>query len=351
MAGCITPRGCTYRASTIWEVLWVLVVVVSTLSSPQHLMASAPKEPYKDARLMLHTLVEIKVYGDNPADAVNEAFSEIERVNRLLNNYHPESEVSLINTSAGINEVPVSPQTLEALMGAQYYGRLTGGALDITIGPLLEVWGFLKEVPSLEADQPSSKELDKARQIVDYNSIRLDAIRGTAMLLKRGMRTDAGSFTKGYAVDRAAAILKKAGIKQALITAGGTIMALGKKPGGKSWQVGIRHPRQQGKLIGSISLEDQAISTSGDYERFYQFKGRRICHIIDPRSGQPVEAVQSISVIAPSAMASDALSTALFVLGPQEGIALVNNLPDTEALVVDQEGAQHRSRHWPGQQH
>ena len=351
MAGFMVLRGYIYRASTIRGILWVLVVVVSTLSAPQHLRGSDLKEPYKDARLMLHTLVEIKVYGDNPADAVNAAFNEIERVNRLLNNYDPESEVSLINTSAGINEVPVSPETLEALMGAQYYGRLTGGALDITIGPLLELWGFLKEAPSLETDRPSAKELDKTRQIVDYNSINLDAIRGTAMLLKPGMRIDAGSFTKGYAVDRAAGLLKKAGIKQALITAGGTIMALGKKPGGKSWQVGVRHPRRQGELIGSVPLEDQAISTSGDYERFYQFKDRRICHIIDPRSGQPIEAVQSISVITPSAMGSDALSTALFVLGPKEGLALVNNLPDTEALVVDQDGVQHRSRNWPGHQH
>ena len=351
MAGFMAPRGYTYRASTIRRILWVLVVVVSAFSAPQHLRGSDLTEPYKDARLMLHTLVEIKVYGDNPADAVNEAFSEIERVNRLLNNYDPESEVSLINTSAGLNEVPVSPETLEALMGAQHYGRLTGGALDITIGPLLELWGFLKEAPSLETDQPSPKELDKTRKIVDYNSIRLDAIRGNAMLLKTGMRIDAGSFTKGYAVDRAAGILKKAGIKQALITAGGTIMALGKKPGGKSWQVGIRHPRKQGELIGSVPLEDQAISTSGDYERFYQFKDRRICHIIDPRSGQPIEAVQSISVIAPSAMASDALSTALFVLGPKEGLALVNNLLDTEALVVDQKGVQHKSPDWPGHQH
>jgi thiamine biosynthesis lipoprotein len=351
MAGLMPPRGYTYRVLTILGILWVLVVVVLTLSAPHPLMGSDLTEPYKDARVMLHTLVEIKVYGDNPAGAVNAAFNEIERVNRLLNNYDPESEVSLINKTAGLNEVPVSPETLEALMGAQYYGKLTGGALDITIGPLLELWGFLKETPSLETDRPSSKELDKIRQIVDYNLIRLDAIRGKAMLLKPGMRIDAGSFTKGYAVDRAADLLKKAGIKQALITAGGTIMALGKKPGGKSWQVGIRHPRRQGKLIGSVPLEDQAISTSGDYERFYQFKDRRICHIIDPRSGQPIEAVQSISVITPSAMASDALSTALFVLGPKEGFALVNNLPDTEVLVVDQEGIQHRSRGWPGHQH
>ena len=344
------PRGQSYVVFFVTGILWGLVALTSSLLAPQHLLGSSLPEPYTDARLMLHTLVEIKAYGDTVESAVSSAFNEIERINQLLNNYDPGSEVSLINTTAGLNQVPVSPETLEALMGAQFYGKLTGGALDITIGPLLELWGFLQEDPALASDRPSSKELDKIRQIVDYNAIRLDAIRGTAMLMKTGMRIDAGAFTKGYAVDRAAGMLKKAGVRQALISAGGTIMALGKKPGGKSWQVGIRHPRQQGKLIGSVSLEDQAISTSGDYERFYQFKGRRICHIIDPRSGQPIEAVQSISVIAPSAMASDALSTALFVLGPLEGLALVNNLPDTEALVVDQEGVQHTSRGWPAHQ-
>ena len=113
-------------------------------------------------------------------DAVSAAFNEIERINQLLNNYDPLSEVSLINTTAGFNKVPVSPETLEALMGAQFYGKLTGGALDITIGPLLELWGFLQEDPSLASDWPSAKELDKTRQIVDYKAIRLDAIRGTA---------------------------------------------------------------------------------------------------------------------------------------------------------------------------
>jgi thiamine biosynthesis lipoprotein len=300
---------------------------------------------------MLHTLVEIKAYGDNVEDAVNAAFSEIERINLFLNNYDPKSEVSLINKTAGLKEVVISPETLEALMGALFYGGLTDGALDITIGPLLELWGFTQEEPTREAAPPSPNELDKTRQLVDFRALRLDAINGTAMLLKRGMWIDAGSFTKGYAVDRAAHVLKKNGVKHALITAGGTILAVGKKSSGKYWQVGIRHPRQEGRLLSSVAIEDQAISTSGDYERFYRFKDRRICHIIDPRSGQPIEAVQSISVIAPSAMASDALSTALFVLGAHQGLLLVNNLPDTEALLVDQEGAQHKSRGWSAHNH
>jgi thiamine biosynthesis lipoprotein len=189
--------------------------------------------------------------------------------------------------------------------------------------------------------------LDQTRQLVDYRLVHLDAIKGTARLAKGGMWIDVGSFTKGYVVDRAAQVLKKRGITQALITAGGTVLALGKKPGGLPWQVGVRHPRKEGELLATISLEGQAISTSGDYERFYRHNGQRLCHIIDPRTGRPVEAVRSISVIAPTAMASDALSTALFVLGAQEGLSLVKNLPGIEAMVVDQEGKIHLSPNWP----
>jgi thiamine biosynthesis lipoprotein len=161
------------------------------------------------------------------------------------------------------------------------------------------------------------------------------------------MWIDVGSFTKGYVVDRAAQVLNKQGVTQALITAGGTISALGTKNSGLPWQVGVRHPRKEGELLDTVPLEGGAISTSGDYERFYRRGGRRLCHIIDPRSGRPVEAVRSISVIAPTAMASDVLSTALFVLGTKEGLSLVENLPGVEAMIVDQEGGVHCSPGWP----
>ena len=321
------------------------------LLAPFKLGGAPLPEPYRETRMALHTLVEIKAYGDNVEGAVNAAFKEMERINLLLNNYDPQSEVSLVNSAAGLKEVPVSPETLEALLGAQFYGRLTGGALDITIGPLLTLWGFTREIPAPDGGPPSAHELEKTRWLVDYASLRLDAIKGTALLPRAGMWIDCGSFTKGYAADRAVLVLKKHGVTSALIAAGGTIVAMGKKPGGNPWQVGIRHPRQQGALLGSVPLEWQAVSTSGDYERFYLVNDRRISHIIDPRSGQPAEAVQCISVIAPTAAASDALSTALFVLGSEEGINLVNSLPDTEALIIDGEGIQHQSRGWPGMRH
>ena len=301
---------------------------------------------YREAHPMLHTFVEIKAFGDSAKEAVGAVFKEMERVNRLLNNYDPKSDVSKINSAAGQKAVSVSPETIEALAGAKYYGDLSGGALDITVGPLLKVWGFAQEAPGIQ-ETPLASSLDKANLLVNYRLIHLDAIKGVARLPQKGMWIDTGSFAKGYVVDRAARLLKSQGINHALITAGGTIMAVGKKVGDTRWRVGIRHPREEGKLLGSVSLDDQAVSTSGDYERFYRYKDRRICHIIDPRSGQPVEAVQGISVIAPTAMASDALSTSLFVLGVRDGLALIKNLPETEAMIVDRDGRTHHSPGWP----
>ena len=328
----------------IWLLFLFLVTVPLQLTS--RLMASAP-EPYNRSRLMLHTFVEIKAYGDNAETATGAAFKEIERVNNLLNNYDPKSEISQINNSAGQKAVGISPETLEALALAKNFASLSGGALDITVGPLLKLWGFAQEEPGTTTGSPLPHVLDQTRKLVDYRLIQLDAIKGTARLAKTGMWIDVGSFTKGYVVDRAAQILKKQGVTQALVTAGGTILALGTKTGGMPWQVGVRHPRKEGKLLDTIPLKGGAISTSGDYERFYRHQGRRLCHIIDPRSGRPVEAVRSISVIAPTAMASDALSTSLFVLGTEEGLSLVKNLPGVEAMIVDQEGKVHYSPDWP----
>jgi thiamine biosynthesis lipoprotein len=329
----------------IYRLLPLPLFFILLLFPPQ--IVGSTIEPYVQTRLMLHTTVEIKAYGENVASAVEDALSEMERVNRLLNNYDPSSEVSRINNAAGSKAVAISPETTEALSGARHYGDLTGGALDITIGPLLKLWGFTKEEPGISSDLPSAHSLGQAKDLVDYRLIHLDTTTHTAMLTKKGMWIDAGSFTKGYVADRAALVLKKQGISQALISAGGTILAVGKKPDGASWQVGVRHPRKADKLLDAIPLENQAVSTSGDYERFYQHGGRRINHIIDPRSGRPVDAVQSISVIAPTGMASDALSTALFVLGTQKSLSLVKDLPGVEIMIIDQEGKEYLSPGWP----
>lgn len=306
-----------------------------------------------ESRPLLHTFVEIKAYGEGAHEAIEAAFAEMKRVNDLLNNYDADSEVSKINRSAGGEPVPVSPETMEALQVALQFGSLTGGALDITVGPLLQLWGFAQEKPGLAGGEPDRAAIKKAKQLVDYRAVELvndrrpeQSVR-TARLKKGGMWIDVGSFSKGYVADRAIQVLKQRGIKNALISAGGTICAIGRKANGSHWKVAVRHPRKEDAMLTFISLKEGAVSTSGDYERFYEKKGKRRGHIIDPRTGAPVERMQSVSVLAKAGVDSDALSTALFVLGPDKGIALVNRLPDVAALLVSNTGRVVMSNNWP----
>jgi thiamine biosynthesis lipoprotein len=306
-----------------------------------------------ESRPLLHTFVEIKAYGDNAREAIEAAFAEMSRVNDLLNNYDSGSEVSNINRNAGGEPVPISPETMEALQAALKFSSLSGGALDITVGPLLQLWGFAQENPGLAGGEPDRAAIKKAKTIVDYRAVELvstlqaaQSVR-TARLRKSGMWIDVGSFSKGYAADRAMTVLKQRGIKNALISAGGTICAIGCKANGAPWKVAVRHPRKDDTMLTFIALQDGAVSTSGDYERFYEKKGKRRGHIIDPRTGAPVERMQSVSVIAKTGVDSDALSTALFVLGPDKGIALVNRLPGVAALLVSHAGNVVMSSAWP----
>jgi thiamine biosynthesis lipoprotein len=309
------------------------------------LLCAGTTELVSRSRPMLHTFVEIKAWGDNAEKAIEEAFAEMERINSLLNNYDPNSEVSRINQNAGGKAVAISPETMDALKQAVTFCAMTEGALDITIGPLLKIWGFGTDIVGLSTAEPDAEAIRRAKSLVDYRALELaeqagtdGALKRTARLAKKGMWIDVGSFSKGFVADRAMVVLKKRGLHNALVIAGGTVCAIGHKPDGSLWQVGVQHPRKPEGLMAVVSLKDSSISTSGDYEIYYEKKGKRRGHIIDPRTGAPVPRLQSASVIAPDGMTSDALSTSLFVLGPENGIRLVKKLPGVEALIVSEGG-------------
>ena len=313
---------------------------------------SGPPEIIARSKPMLHTFVEIKAWGNNADATIEEAFSEMERVNSLLNTYDPGSDVSHINQQAGGAPVPLSPETMEALKRAVFFCSITNGALDITVGPLLKLWGFGRDVVGLSGSEPDTQTIRRAKSRVNYREIELvetpmaGTVQRTGRLAKKGMWIDVGSFSKGFVADKAMAVLKKRGIQNALVITGGTVCALGKKPDGTHWQVGVQHPRKQGGLLTVISLQNSSTSTSGDYENFYKKNGKRRTHIIDPRSGMPVLYMQSVSVIAPDGMTSDALSTALFVLGPEQGMRVVESLRGVEALIVSEGGKISCSKGW-----
>ena len=329
---------------------WSIIIMVCCLCSPAF---SGPPEIIARSKPMLHTFVEIKAWGNNADAIIEEAFSEMERVNSLLNTYDPGSDVSHINQQAGGAPVPLSLEAMEALKRAVFFCSITGGALDITVGPLLKLWGFGRDDVGLSGSEPDAQTIRRAKSRVNYREIELvetpmaGTVQRTGRLAKKGMWIDVGSFSKGFVADKAMAVLKKRGIQNALVITGGTVCALGKKPDGTHWQVGVQHPRKQGGLLTVISLQNSSTSTSGDYENFYKKNGKRRTHIIDPRSGMPVPYMQSVSVIAPDGMTSDALSTALFVLGPEQGMRLVESLRGAEALIVSAGGKISCSKGWP----
>ncbi len=333
---------------------WRHVLLAGALIAVTCRPVCAAENYAEDTRSLLHTVVTVKAYGKRASEALEAAYAEMKRVNDLLNNYDPKSEISAVNTHAGTGRVGISSETAAALKFAKHYGTVTGGAFDVTIGPLLRLWGFAAEVPGLQGAEPDSRAIEDARECVDFRAIEIvrtgDAGKTgyRAGLPRKGMWIDVGAFSKGYVADKGMAVFEKFGIHHALIAAGGTICTMGEKQDTASpWTIGIRHPRKDQTFMTVLELKNMSVSTSGDYERFYRSRGKRRTHIIDPRTGRPVSHTQSVTVLAPDGRTSDALSTALFVLGAEKGTALVDSLEGVESLIVTSSGKIVFSADWP----
>jgi thiamine biosynthesis lipoprotein len=294
--------------------------------------------------MIMGTSVEIVVSQTSSAGAegaMAAAFREVERVDRLMSHYRPESEVSQITRHAGEKEIPVSPETMEVVERAIYFSRLSGGAFDVTIGPVFRLWNFR------EAKIPEEKRLQENLKKVDYRKIRVDRVKSSIYLETRGMELDLGGIAKGYAVDRASAVLRKEGIENFLVAAGGDLTVSGEKGTGVPWTIGIQHPRLPSELIAKLRPARAAVSTSGDYKKFFFQGGERYHHILTPSTGLPARECQSVTIMAPSAMDADALATSVFVLGPKQGFALLEGLADVHAIIVDRRGSVLLSPRWP----
>ncbi len=274
--------------------------------------------------------------------AADAAFREIRRLETLMSTYLPESDVSRVNRAAGGGWTAVDAEVLRVIREALRYARLTGGAFDITFKPLARVWHF--EPGSVP---PPPAALQKVLPLVDYRAVLIDG-EGRVRLERPGMAIGLGGIAKGYAADRAADVLQQMGIANATINAGGDVRVLGRPSPERVWHIGIQHPRNPRALLEEISLSAGAVATSGDYERFFVHEGVRYHHLLDVRTGLPARGCMSVTVIAESAMAADALSTAAFVLGPEAGLALIEAEPGAEAMIVDAEGGMHRTRGFPG---
>lgn len=294
----------------------------------------------RDASLMgtdVHILV-LTEDRDGAERAIDEALAEIRRIEDLMTDWRDDSPLSAINLAAGAAPVKTSREIVDLLLESVRASDLTGGKFDVTYAGAGRLWDFAAPNPSLP--DPEAVRAGAAR--VDYRRMRIDAEALTVFLPEAGMRIGLGGIAKGYAVDRAARILRDRGFRDFAVKAGGDMIVRGRREG-RLWWVGVRHPRRRGENVAILPVSNVAISTSGDYERFFEIDGKRYCHILDPDTGYPVDHCQGVTILAKTSTWADALSTGVFVLGPERGMDLIESLPDVEGMILDALGEIHVS--------
>ena len=269
-------------------------------------------------------------------ELIQAVMDEMHRIDELMSTYKPDSELSRVNAGAVTAPVAVSSELFRLIRRALEYSDITHGAFDITYASAGQYYDYRK------GRKPDSKQLAQVLPAINYHNVKLDAAHLTVQFLKPGVRIDLGGIAKGYAVDRSIAILQTAGVRNALVSAGGDTRVIGKH-WDHPWKVGIRDPRNREGIVSMIPLEDVAISTSGDYERYFEKDGVRYHHIINPLTGDSAREVHSTSIIGSNATDTDALSTSVFVMGVAKGLELINSLPDTEAVIIDNHGRMYYS--------
>jgi thiamine biosynthesis lipoprotein len=279
-------------------------------------------------RIHVELWADTRAAGEADIDAV---MGEMQRIDYAMSTYKPTSEVSRVNAQAARAPLRISRELFDLLSTAVEYSRITDGAFDITYASV----GFMYDFHLHR--RPTEAQIEAALPAVNYHNLQLDPRRRTVHFTRPGVRIDLGGIAKGYAVDRGIEILQARGVRHALVSAGGDSRIIGDRFG-KPWIVGIRHPDHKDQVIARIPLVDTAISTSGDYERYFDENGVRYHHIIDPGTGHPASKVRSATILAPTATRTDGLSKTAFVLGPEAALEIYNRLEDVDAILVTPDG-------------
>jgi len=318
------------------------IIPIARPASPPASKSASGSVTSTRAQFLMGTLVEITAVASSDAVAqasLTAGFQEIRRLENLLSTWIETSELSRVNQAAGLKPVAVSAETFDLLRRALEVAEYTEGGFNIAIGPAVRLWN-IPEAPRI----PAARELDIAAQYVDYRRIHLDPTRRTVFLEKPGMRIDIGGIGKGFAAEKAAAVMREIGATGGLVGVAGDLRTFGRRADGTAWPIGMQHPREAGKILATLDATDEAVSTSGDYERYFMQDGVRYHHILDPKTLQPARLCQSVTIIAPDATTADALATGVFVMGPVRGLALAERL-GLGAVIVDAGGGISISSH------
>jgi len=316
--------------------LFVLFFILTSISTFGQIV-------HKRKLAMLGSPFEITVVAKDTMQAnvfIDEAVNEVKRIENLISDWIPTTQISEINRNAGIKEVKVDEEVFDLLERAIKVSKLTNGAFDISYASMDKIWKFdgsMKEMPSEEA-------IKKSVEKIGYQNIILNEKDKTVFLKFQGMKLGLGGIGQGYIADKVKTLLQSKGCNSGLVNVSGDINTWGKQPDGKSWTIGIVNPMNKNKVFATFPLDDSAVETSGSYEKYVTFNGIRYSHIIDPRTGYPSTGIVSVSVFAKQTEIADALATGIFVLGIEVGIDLVNQLKGIECIIVDEKGKIHTSK-------
>jgi len=272
--------------------------------------------------------------------AINMAVDEIKRVEKMISSWDPKSETSKINRNAGIKPVKISPELFQLIKRAKVISKITDGAFDISYASMDKIWKFDGSMMHM----PSKEEIKNSVKKVGYKNILLNEQNTSVFLKKKGMKIGFGGIGKGYAADMAKKLLISKGVKAGIINASGDMNIWGKQPGNKDWTVAITNPLNKKQAFGLVPVTNRAVVTSGNYEKYVIFKGIRYTHIINPKTGYPATGIISATIFAPSAELADALATSVFVLGIEDGLNLINQIPNIDGIFIDEKGHIYKSK-------
>lgn len=304
--------------------------------------SKVPAEPTKKTALVLGTVCTITLYDSDDTAIIDEAIARLSELEDILSINKTGTELDKVNEMAGIEPVKVSADTLNVVKKGLEYSSLSNGTLDITVGPLVKLWGIGTEWAAV----PSQEDIDVAKNLINYKDVVIDEANSTIFLKNPGMIIDLGAIAKGYAADEVVRLLKDKGVKSAIVNLGGNIFALGKKVDGSDWKVGVQNPEKDGEsTIGYVTVDNKSVVTSGVYERYFEEDGKKYHHILSPETGFPYEnEILGVSIISNASIDGDSLSTTLFALGIEEGLKLIESIDGVDAIFVTRDHKLHMTK-------
>lgn len=299
------------------------------------IITNHPQQEYKQAARLMGNRFEITVVGHDETlalEKINLAIAEISRIEQLLTTFNDKSQTNKINAMAGLEPVAVDQEVFDLIRRSIKISALTGGAFDITYGSVDKtLWNFDRTMTRL----PDARTAREAVRLINYRNILLNESDRTVMLKEKGMRIGFGGIGKGYAADRAKALLVSEGVKSGIVNASGDLTTWGRQADGQPWTIGIAHPDNAREAFSSLNISDLSIATSGNYEKYVMIDGKKYSHTINPATGMPVTGIKSVTILSPSAEISDAMATPVMVMGVKAGINLIDQIRGLGCMIID----------------